>query len=40
MKRTNYRTLISMLFLTVALLGLTLLATSQARAQEPAIQSR
>ena len=35
MKRTNYRTLISMLFLTVASLGLTLLATSQARAQTP-----
>jgi ribosomal protein L19 len=35
MKRTNYRTLISMLFLTVASLGLTLLATAPASAQTP-----
>jgi hypothetical protein len=35
MKRKNYRTLISILFLTVASLGITLLATSQARAQDP-----
>ena len=34
MKTTNYRTLISILFLTVASLGLTLLATSQAGAQD------